>query len=234
MSMTREQIRDVYVKTQRAGMGLAIHSNGEVTQEICCEAVLMDEGPLGGPPMRLEHGGNYLPDYEVTVAAWERAGITPVPQPVFLYALGDYIAVYLGEYGKKGRFPFRRLLDDGWEIGGSSDVTNGAEVGITNPMFGVYCAVERKSYRGEVIDPDQKISVEEALCMYTINSAKALRHDHIKGSLEAGKLADVIVLDRDPRTIKGDKILETRVDMVFIGGKLVHRREEATIDEVTQ
>ena len=127
MGLTKEEIRAYYVRTQQAGLGLAVHTNGDRAQEIVCEAVLMDEGPLGGVPVRLEHAGNFLPDY-TTVDLWRRAGARPVPQPVFLYAFGDFFPVYLGDYGANGRFPFRRLIDDGWELPGSSDVSIGARL----------------------------------------------------------------------------------------------------------
>ncbi|MGE3149049.1 MAG: amidohydrolase [Pseudorhodoplanes sp.] len=225
MGMTAREIRDYYVKVSKAGLGVAIHANGERSQQICCEAILMDGGPIqGAPPVRLEHGGNLLPSYDEVTADWRKAGIIPVPQQPFLYALGDYFPIYLGEYGRTRRFPFRQLLDDGWEVAGSSDVSNGAEIDVTNPMLGVWCAVARKTFKGETIDPEQAVTVEEALRMYTLYSAKTLGHGDIKGSLEPGKLADIIVLDRDPRKLKGDDLLDTQVDCVFVDGKRVYER----------
>lgn len=229
MGMTLEEIRNYYERTRAAGFGLAVHANGEVAQETVCQAVLSGSGPSDGPPVRLEHGGNFLPDYEVTTSWWRRAGILPCPQPTFLFALGDFFPIYLGDYGTRGRFPFRRMLDDGWPVAGSSDIYAGGEERITNPMFGIWCAVERTTYRGEVIDPDQRLSVEEAIGMYTIDAARVLGHDADKGSLEAGKLADVIVLDRDPRRLRGDDLLDTKVQHVFVGGKLVHSRAETAV-----
>jgi predicted amidohydrolase YtcJ len=174
--------------------------------------------------VRLEHGGNFLPDYEVTTDWWRRAKILPCPQPTFLYALGDFFPIYLGDYGNRGRFPFRRMLEDGWPVPGSSDVFAGGESGITNPFFGIWCAVERQTYRGEVIDPDQRLSVDEALYMYTMDAARLLGHERQKGSLEPGKLADVIVLDRNPRHLNGEELRDTKVDHVFVAGRHAYAR----------
>jgi len=228
LGMSIAEIRNTYERSREAGMGLAVHANGEVAQETVCQAILSGSGPLAGPPVRLEHGGNFLPDYEVTTNWWRRAGILPSPQPTFLYALGDFFPVYLGDYGNQGRFSFRRMLNDGWPVSGSSDVYAGGEEGITNPFFGIWCAVERLTYRGTVIDPEQKLSVEEALRMYTLDAARVLGHAADKGSLEPGKLADIIVLDRDPRLASGDDLRSTQVDFVFVGGQSVHQREGAS------
>ena len=93
-------------------------------------------------------------------------------------------------------------------------------------MFGIWCAVERTTYRGEVIEAAQAISVEEAIRMYTLNAAKLLQHDRDKGSLEPGKLADVIVLDRDIRKLRGEELRDARVDKVFVEGRQVYERTE--------
>jgi predicted amidohydrolase YtcJ len=224
MGMTLDEIRHVYEKAAAAGLGLAVHANGEVAQETVCQAVLHGKGPFPDTVVRLEHGGNFLPDYEVTTDWWRRAKILPCPQPTFLYALGDFFPIYLGDYGNRGRFPFRRMLEDGWPVPGSSDVFAGGESGITNPFFGIWCAVERQTYRGEVIDPDQRLSVDEALYMYTMDAARLLGHERQKGSLEPGKLADVIVLDRNPRHLNGEELRDTKVDHVFVAGRHAYAR----------
>ena len=69
--------------------------------------------------------------------------------------------------------------------------------------------------------------MEEALKMYTIYPAAALGEDDVKGSLEPGKLADIVVLNRDPSEMTGDEILDVKVDYVFLGGREVYRRPGA-------
>jgi hypothetical protein len=225
INLNRRQVEAALRRSREAGLQLAAHANGERAQDTVCDAVVA-VGSHAGLPVRVEHAGNLLTE-PAAVDGWRRAGIVPVPQPVFLYNFGDFFPVYLGEPGSRGRFPFRWLLDQGWKLSGSSDVHLGAEEQQTNPMFGVWCCVARQSFLGETIDPEQAVSVHEALVMHTLYAAAALQEDHSRGSLEPGKLADMIVLDRDPRTVPVNELADVKVDHVFLGGRLVFQRDGA-------
>jgi predicted amidohydrolase YtcJ len=226
VALNPQQIAAALRETAAAGLQLAIHANGDRAQEAVCEAIIAAGGaPSGAPAPRVEHAGNFLPDPEAT-ALWRRAGIIPVPQPVFLYTFGDFFPTYLGDYGRLGRFPFRDLLDEGWPITGSSDVWIGSEERATNPFFSIWCTLRRQSFLGETLDGDQRITVAEALRMHTLNAAHTLGEGERYGSLEVGKRADVIVLDRDPFACAEDELLEVRVDRVYLAGRLVHARPE--------
>jgi predicted amidohydrolase YtcJ len=228
LALSAETLGEALAQTREAGLQLAVHANGDRAQEHVCAAVEAAGGaPAGRLRTRVEHGGNFLPDYEETTEAWRRAGIIPVPQPVFLYTFGDFFPTYLGDHGRQGRFPFRRLLDDGWQLSGSSDVWVGSERPATNPLFSIWCCVERRSFRGEIIDADQRIGVEEALRMHTIDAAAVLGRDDELGSIEVGKAADLIVLDRDPRTSPVDELVGIEVDLTVLGGRVVHQRDGA-------
>jgi predicted amidohydrolase YtcJ len=227
VALSLEQIGEALHKTAAAGLQLAVHANGDRAQEEVCEAIIAAGGPQpGAPAPRVEHAGNFLPDPAQT-ALWRQAGIIPVPQPVFLYTFGDFFPTYLGEYGTLGRFPFRRLVDEGWAITGSSDVWIGSEERATNPFFSIWCCLRRESFFGEILDAEQEITLTEALRMHTINGARTLGEEVLYGSLEPGKKADVIVLDRDPFACTADELLDVVVDEVFLGGRLVHERAGA-------
>ncbi len=100
----------------------------------------------------------------------------PVPQPVFLYNFGEFIPPgYVGEYAQDRQFPFRRMLDDGWNVSGSSDVWVGSEIGQTNPFLSIASAVGgRWTFHHEVMSPDQSVSIYEALRMHTVGGATVL------------------------------------------------------------
>jgi predicted amidohydrolase YtcJ len=185
----------------------------------------MESGLTDDPRLqtRVEHAGNLVTE-EITVDAWREAGILPVPQPVFLYNFGDFFPVYLGEPGRTGRFPFRALLDEGWKLSASSDILLGSEERQTNPLFSVWCCLKRETFFGEIIDPEQRITLEEALQMHTINGALALGQERERGSLAAGKLADMIVLAENPYEANVDHLPGIPVDSVYVGGRLVHER----------
>lgn len=150
-----------------------------------------------------------------------------MPQPVFLYTFGDFFPVYLGEYGARGGFPFRSLLRDGWRLSGSSDVWVGSEEQATNPLFSVWCCVARRTFRGDTIDEDEAIPVEDALRMHTIDAAAVLGRERLVGSLEPGKVADCVVLDRDPTACATEELLDVQVDAVVVDGRLAYEREGA-------
>ncbi|MCW2841817.1 MAG: putative periplasmic protein [Aeromicrobium sp.] len=219
VALSPAQVAEALGRTGAAGLQLAIHANGDRAQEEVCEAITAAGGPVDGAPVpRIEHAGNFLPEPAETTAAWRAAGIVPVPQPVFLYTFGDFFPSYLGDYGRQGRFPLRDLLDEGWPLSGSSDVWIGSEDRATNPFFSIWCCLARTSFLGDVLDADQRITLTEALRMHTIGGARAMGEGDAYGSIEVGKLADLIVLDRDPWACTVDELLEIVVDAVYLGG----------------
>jgi predicted amidohydrolase YtcJ len=177
--------------------------------------------------VRSEHAGNLNTSSETT-DAWRRAGLIPVSQPVFLYNFGDFVPKLLGEPAERGQFNFRRLLDDGWHMCGSSDYLLGSEVGQSNPMFGVWCAVKRQGFGGEIIEADQHVTVDEALRMHTLYAAGAMGIADTRGSLEPTKCADMIVLNRSPYDVHtDDALLDIKVDYVFVAGGIINQRDGA-------
>ena len=227
LSMDRHQLANATRLTRAAGLQLAVHANGERAQlEVAAGALEGGNGFASILPVRAEHAGNLLTD-PATADAWRDAGLVPVSQPVFLYDFGDFIPVYLGEPGRHGQFPFRTLLAEGWHMCGSSDLALGSEERQSNPLFSMWCCVKRQSYLGELIEPEQRISVDDALRMHTLYAAEALGIGDRCGSIEVGKVADLIVLDRDPRAVEPDQLLDINVDFVFVGGQPVYERPAA-------
>jgi predicted amidohydrolase YtcJ len=225
IALSEADIEQAVGLTDDAGLQLAIHANGDRAQEWLCDAIASHvDGPRPADRhIRIEHAGNFCPDPALS-ESWQRAGIAPIPQPVFLYTFGDYFPDYLGDYGARGRFPFRTLLDAGWPLSASSDVWIGSEREATKPMFGVWCCVTRRTYAGRVIDADQALTVDEALHLHTLGGAQATGEADIKGSIEPGKLADLVVLDRDPHFVAEDDLRRIRVDLTMVGGEVVYDR----------
>jgi hypothetical protein len=166
---------------------------------------------------------------EATVDAWRRAEIVPVPQPKFLNEFGGLLPERLGEPGTRGRWPFKSLLEQGWRISASSDIFPGADDECTNPLFSAWCSIARRSPQDASIEPEEAISVMDALRMSTVYAAETMRVDDRRGTLEPGKQGDVIVLDRDVFAVDVDDIKEVQVDSVFVDGALVHERDGAAI-----
>ena len=92
------------------------------------------------------------------------------------------------------------------------------------PMVGLYAAVTRKGESGNVYGPQEAVSMKDAITMYTRHGAFLTREEKIKGTLEAGKLADMIVLPEDPLRISPDKLLSMKIDMTIVGGRVLYER----------
>jgi predicted amidohydrolase YtcJ len=221
--------------THSADLQLAVHANGERAQIAICDAAVRAAAEIGATPrVRLEHGGNFL-TRDTTIEAWEAAGVTALAQPGFLYNFfGDFLPDYLGPSGLHGRLPLRKLLDRGWRPAGSSDLHVGGEIGATNPLFSIWCCLQRQSFLGHTVEAEQAIGIDEALRMHTIDAAAALGEAGSRGSLEPGKLADIVVLDSDPRQAAAAALPHISVDHVFIGGSRVHSRDGAAEPAMTR
>jgi predicted amidohydrolase YtcJ len=92
------------------------------------------------------------------------------------------------------------------------------------PMVGLYTAVTRKGQSGAVVGAEEAVSIEEAIRMYTANGPFLTWEEDVKGTLEVGKLADMIVLDRDPLSISAEDLLNVKVDLTILGGEIVFDR----------
>jgi predicted amidohydrolase YtcJ len=119
--------------------------------------------------------------------------------------------------------PFRKLLDAGIPAGGGSDATN---VAALNPWLMMYFMTTGKNNAGAVINPGQTISRLEALRLYTIGSAYLSFDDDRLGTIEKGKLADLVVLSDDPLTVSDDKLRKISSVLTLQAGKVVHRSRD--------
>jgi hypothetical protein len=128
----------------------------------------------------------------------------------------------------RGAYAFRSLLDNGATLSFGSDWpgTNAAYYEM-HPKYLIFAAVARQTIKGTPPGgwfPEQRISVEEAIEAYTINNARACFEDRIRGSLEAGKLADITVFDRDLTEIPVHEILQAEVSLTMVDGRIVFEK----------
>ena len=126
----------------------------------------------------------------------------------------------------RGAYAFKTLQDNGCLLSFGSDWpgTNASYYPI-NPMYGLYAAVTRQTVNGKPEEgwfPDQRITLEEALKAYTWGSSYGAFEDHLKGTFEVGKLADLVVLDTDLFSTEPSQWLNTKVSMTMVDGKVVY------------
>jgi predicted amidohydrolase YtcJ len=148
--------------------------------------------------------------------------IAAVFQPTFLYWEGDLPFRDVGHQRALNYKPARKLLDAGVIVTASSDVPSTVSA---NPFIALYALVTRKNNLGHHIAADQAISRLEALHAYTTAGTWLTREEHLKGTIEPGKLADLAVLDRDYFAIPDEELKEIQAVMTVVGGEVVFERE---------
>ena len=115
-------------------------------------------------------------------------------------------------------FAHKSFLEAGIPVPGASDYGPGP----FEPLMAIQSMVTRKDYNGNVWGPRQKVTVDEALTIATINGAYASHEEHVKGSITAGKLADFVMLEKDPHDVNPDTIKDIKVVRTVVGGKTVY------------
>ena len=155
-------------------------------------------------------------------------GVCADVQPAWLFKDGPTLARILPESRMRWFQPYRTWLEFTVIGGGSDHMIRYDPVDSTNPWdpwLGIWVALSRKTQRGTVLGKDEALTREQALRLYTINNAYLHHEEKTKGTIELGKLADLIVLDRDVMKCPIDDVRATKVLLTIVGGKLVFVRK---------
>jgi predicted amidohydrolase YtcJ len=215
----------VVVEAREAGWQVQIHANGDRAQDMVLNAYEAADkaSPKADARDRIEHFGHFLvQDPERTqerLARMVRDHVIPSPQPAFLWRLTD---TNIQEPNVKF-FALRDMIALGLHPAGGID-TVGTQNFATYPMFSIARAVGRRTKYGKVVQPEEAISVMEGIKMFTIWAAEANFLEKKLGSIEVGKLADFVVLDRDPLSTPADDLASIPVDMTVLDGKIAYER----------
>ena len=220
-------MRKKYIKVlgeaHKKGYQITVHAQGDKAIEMylnCVERALK-EAPRKNHRHRIEHAGISTPDLQERMKQLE---VIPIPNPPFPYEYGE---IYVHNYGERVNYMYaaRDYIDKGIVAAGSSD----APVTDYNPLLGIHTAVNRKSQFGVEIGTNQSISVLEAIKLYTWNGAYASFEEDIKGSLEVGKLADLVILNDSILKAEPDRIKDLKVETTIIDGEIVYQKENDLI-----
>lgn len=155
-----------------------------------------------------------------------KLGVIASMQPTHCITDKLYAEKRIGWERCKGAYAWKRLLDAGARIAFGTDWN----VEPIDPLEGLYAAVTRKVRAGEPGEgwfPDQKLSMEKAIELYTLGSAYAEFMENRKGSIKKGMLADMVIFNQDLMTISPQEIMKTKVDYTIVGGKIVFKRDQA-------
>jgi predicted amidohydrolase YtcJ len=157
-------------------------------------------------------------------------GIVADLQPAWLERDGATLLEQFGEARLSHFQPYRSLQEAGVVVGGGSDhmqkIGGMRSINPYNPFFGMWITLQRQPRStGSILHAEQRLTREEAIRLYTINNAFLTFTERERGSLEAGKLADLIVLDRDILECPLDQVQRIEVERTYLGGKLVYEQE---------
>ncbi len=219
LSYTLEQLETIIREGHAAGWQFGIHAIGDAAIELTVDllAAALDEHPRQDHRHYLNHF-TVMPSAE-TMDKMAAYGIAITQQPNFTYTLDGRYSAYLDGDRLAHNNPLRTPMNHGIRVAISSDILP------IGPMVGIYAAVTRKGMSGKVFGAEEALSVMEALRAYTLYGAWLSFEEDRKGSIEPGKLADMIVLDRDILTIDPEQIMGITVEQTWLGGKRVYERQ---------
>ncbi|MBT5263282.1 MAG: amidohydrolase [Rhodospirillaceae bacterium] len=200
----------------KAGLQVMIEGVGDRGIDFALDVLeaTLEAHPVEDHRMRVEHCCNVTP---AIMQRMKRLQVIDSSATGFMYDLGDAYIANRGADQMKYMWPHRSLIDAGVPAPGHSD----AMICRAEPFAAIYAMVNRCSDTGGSLDQSEAVTVTEALKAYTILGAYAGREDHIKGTLEVGKLADIAVLDRDVFTIRPALIKDVQVATTILGGSVV-------------
>ncbi len=208
---------EIYEKMKEAhneGFQIAIHVIGDKGNRIAMNLYkqLLDEFPRDNHRHRIEHASMLTDDVLKDMAEYE---IIASCQPPFINSEYKWLPKRLGIERCKYTYPMRSIIDNGVLLISGSD----CPIEDPNPILGLHALITRNNFI-----PDQCISIEEAIKTYTTNAAYAAFEEDVKGTLEQGKLADIVILDKNPFKVPKEEVKNLQVLETIIRGKSVYKK----------
>lgn len=217
---TGEQLKDLVTLAHRAGMQVAAHAIGDkaIADILDVYREVQQEHPRDDPRFRVIHASLATPEL---LDRFEEQGILADVQPCFIPSDLPFIEIRLGKARASSAYCFKNFLRKGIPVGGSSD----CPVEDYRPLMGIHAAVNRRGFDGKPDEgwlPRQKLTLYEALHLYTMGSAYNAFEEGIKGSIAAGKLADLVILSDNIEKVNPERIKDLRVEKTIVGGRIVY------------
>ncbi|WP_042347029.1 amidohydrolase [Bacillus massiliigorillae] len=216
---TQEEIDRVLTRAHQNGFQITAHAQGDRAIEMLLNAIerLQTEFPREDCRHRIEHAGIAEPDLQLRM---KKLNVIPIPNPPFFYEFGEG---YIQNYGDRVdyMYPLHDYVNQGIVAAAGSD----CPVTSCNPLLGIHVAVNRKSKNGISVGDRQRVNLLDAIRMYTWNGAYASFEEDRKGSLEVGKLADLVVLDSSLLKTEDKNIKDIKASMTMVDGEIVFERK---------
>ncbi|MEN1967966.1 amidohydrolase [Lentibacillus sp. N15] len=220
---SQEEVDELFIPAHEKGWQITAHAQGDAAIDMLLNTIEKANRlhTRENTRHRIEHAGIATPDL---MDRMKEQNVVPIPNPAFLYEYGDG---YVKNYGERAKtmYPMGAYerADIPAAIGSDCPVTD------FNPMRGIHAAITRRSSSEQVIGEDKTVSLLQAIRMYTLHGAYASFEENIKGSIEPGKLADLVLLDRSITRTDLDDLPEVLVEWTMIDGELVYQKSKEGI-----
>lgn len=209
------------------GWQLSAHTQGAGAVDVLMSVfeTLDRERPLAPTRSHVIHASFQSPEL---MARQKRLGVLADAQPDWLYLDGAALEKVQGDEGMRYFVPLRNYVDNGIIVAGGSDHMIGFDKNTAtnpyNPFLGMWIAITRRTIQGAIIHREQRLTRQEALKLYTIWPASLQFNEKDRGSIEPGKLADLVVIDRDYLTCPEDQIKAIEPVMTLVEGRIAYNR----------
>jgi predicted amidohydrolase YtcJ len=232
LAVPRENVFEVARTANELGWQMTAHVTGGGSLDVLLDAyeAADREHSIRDRRFTVTHGN--FPDARA-IARAKKLGVVFDCQPAWQHLDAPALKNVLGPERMAGFLPLRSLFDAGVVVAGGSDhmvrFDPRAATNPYHPFFGMWMAITRQTVDGAVNNPEQRITRGQALRMWTLNSAYLSFEEKIKGSIEPGKLADLIVVSKDFLSCPADEIRNIETLLTVVDGKVVYRSESANL-----
>lgn len=212
-------IKEKIFEAQKHGFQIATHAMGDraIEQVLTYYEEAMKKYPRNDTRHRIEHASA---TNEKIIRKMKELGVIPMPLTQLLYNMGDYYIKYFPKKLLDRAYEVKTFIEEGLKPAANSD----SPVNTVSPMFGMFTLMTRVTREGVELSPHQRVSLYEALEMYTKNGAYASFDENDKGTLEVGKLGDLVVLPEKFIEFDANTVRDTEVEMTIIGGEIVYEK----------
>ena len=216
VSPCQAELNSLVFKVHQAGFQVIIHAIEKAAIETACAALeyALRKSPRANHRHRIEHCSICPPILAKRLAS---LGVIVVTQPAFIYYNGERYLQTIPAKQLAFLYPIATFLKHKIQVAGSSD----CPIIPPDPLKGIFAATSRRSQEGEIILPEERIPVEEALRMFSINPASAIFEESRRGTITPGKLADLVVLNGDPTQLPLEAIPDLNIEMTILDGQVV-------------
>jgi hypothetical protein len=214
---SQDELNSLALHTHNAGFQLAIHGvQTELVDAIICtyEYLHCHVPDFSARRHRIEHCSECPPG---SMERLKKLHPVIVTHPSFSYYSGDRYLATVEEDVIPWLYRIGSMVKNKLTVAAASD----SPIVSNNPLMGIYGGVTRKTSSGKILNQTERLDVNQMLALYTINAAYASHEEKIKGSITPGKLADLVILSKNPTLIAPEEIKDIKVQMTIIGGKVV-------------